>query len=102
MSIRPVEMQGSIPQSQNASKIQDQIQQRGQVGQEIISEHLKQEELKKRRQVNETNDSEKTRLQSEDKEKNQQHEQNNQKQDRKRKETQADHPYKGKFVDFSG
>ncbi|WP_088105116.1 hypothetical protein [Halalkalibacter urbisdiaboli] len=102
MSLRPIEMQGSFPLSQKAGKIQEQMQQRGQVGQEIISEQLKLEEDKKRKQVNEADESDKTRFHHEDNEGNQQQEKQEQKREKKAKLIKAEHPFKGKFVDFSG
>lgn len=102
MSLRPIEMQGSFPQSPKAGKIQEQMQQRGQVGQEIISEQLRLEEERKRKQVNEANESEQARFHHEDKEGNQQQEMFKGKEDRQTKLINAEHPFKGKFVDFSG
>ncbi|MFC0558580.1 hypothetical protein [Halalkalibacter alkalisediminis] len=38
MSLRPIEAQGSFPISQKTGKLQEQLQQRGQVSQEIIGQ----------------------------------------------------------------
>ncbi|MCM3713220.1 hypothetical protein [Halalkalibacter oceani] len=102
MSVRPIEVQGSIPQSQKIGKLQDQLQQRGQVSQELLTQQQKEEDLQKRRQVNETNDSEQARFHHDGEAG--QHEQESQQQSKKQEEKQpeAKHPYKGKFIDFSG
>ncbi len=102
MSVRPIEVQGSFPQSQKTGKIQDQMQQRGQVSQDIITQHQKEAEKLKRQQVNESAESEQARF-NQDERKEQQGEQHaHQRQPKEKMEPQAEHPYKGKFIDFSG
>lgn len=101
MSVRPIEVQGSFPQSQKTGKIQEQMQQRGQVSQDVLTQQQKEAEKLKRRQVNESADSEKARL-HQDEQKEQQGRHHHQKEDKEKEEIQAEHPYKGKFVDFSG
>ncbi|WP_368504077.1 hypothetical protein AB3N04_18670 [Alkalihalophilus sp. As8PL] len=104
MSIRPIEVQGSFPQSQKSGKLQEQMQQRGQVSQNIIGQQLDQENRQKRRQVVKTNESEKSTLQ--DQKKNQSNQHNQRKKERDKEddgtEQKESHPYKGQFVDFSG
>lgn len=102
MSVRPIEVQGAIPFSQKTGKIQEQLQQRGQVGQEILGQAEKEVAERKRVQVGESNESEKSRFHK-DSQSGQQQEEKQQKKNKK-EQTQAtvSHPYKGKFVDFSG
>ncbi|BAB06148.1 hypothetical protein P4637_15380 [Halalkalibacterium halodurans] len=103
MSIRPIEYQGAIPRSQQVGKIQDQLQQRGQVGQEVIQEQLKDETNTKRKQVNEAEETDVARFRDGDKEKGQQkHEKEKEERKKQQKKVQKSHPYKGQFIDFSG
>ncbi|OLO40917.1 hypothetical protein BTR23_05440 [Alkalihalophilus pseudofirmus] len=104
MSLRPVEMQGSFPRAQTAGKIQEQLQQRGQVGQDIIANEHKKELDQKRKQVNKSDSSDPSKLEPDkenEKEKHQQQEPRKHKREKER-EINVEHPYKGKYVDFSG
>ncbi|MCL7746491.1 hypothetical protein [Halalkalibacter alkaliphilus] len=100
MSMRPVEVQGSFPVSQKSGKIQEQLQQRGQMSQNVLTQQQKEEDLRKRKQVNESGSNEKTRLNKEGKNK-QQHEKRQHQEDESCEE-QRKHPFKGRFIDFSG
>ncbi len=101
MSVRPIEVQGSYPQSQKAGKIQEQLQQRSQVGQEILAQHQKEEDRIKRTQVNRSDESDKPRF-YEDGQGQAQRGTDRRRQGRK-KETKksATHPYKGRFIDIT-
>ncbi|WP_209122361.1 hypothetical protein [Alkalihalobacillus sp. BA299] len=103
MSIKPIEMQGSFPRSQGVGKIQEQLQQRAQVGQDIISTQYKRDEDQKRKQVNKSNESDLNKLEPDkEKEKDQKHQDQNRKNKHDKKQDISEHPYKGKFIDFSG
>ncbi|WP_231686867.1 hypothetical protein [Bacillus sp. JCM 19034] len=65
MSIRPIEVQGSFPQSQKTGKIQEQLQQRGQVSQEVIAQQEKEEAKKLSQQVNKSDETEQMRFHQE-------------------------------------
>ncbi|MEC2073131.1 hypothetical protein [Alkalihalophilus marmarensis] len=111
MSIKPIEVQGSFPQSQKTGKLQEQMQQRGQVSQEIIGQQLEAEDRLKRKQVTKTQESEKSKLQKERDQSNKDKKKKNNENDHNQKgannqsdevEPNNSHPYKGKFIDFSG
>ncbi|MDT8859001.1 hypothetical protein N0O92_02075 [Alkalihalobacillus sp. MEB130] len=104
MSLRPIEAQGSFPISPKTGKIQDQLQQRAHVSHHVLTEHQKAEDKRKRKQVNESEGKEQIRLRDDGENR---HNSNQKKQNQKEEEKeavgeQADHPFKGKFIDFSG
>ncbi|MCK0470778.1 hypothetical protein [Halalkalibacter sp. APA_J-10(15)] len=102
MSIRPVEVQGSFPQSQKSGKIQEQLQQRGQTSQDVIAQQEKEEARKLRQQVKQSDESEQSRFHK-DRESEQQEQSNQERKQKKQEEpTKQKHPYKGNFIDFSG
>ncbi|WP_078554638.1 hypothetical protein [Bacillus alkalicellulosilyticus] len=101
MSIKPIEMQGSVPRSQNIGKIQEQLQQRGQNAQEqIASDHLKEHNIK-RKQVNESKEAEQPKNNKEGQGNGSQNKQK-EKEKKQQEMKKAYHPYKGKFIDYSG
>lgn len=97
-------MQVALPRSVDASKLQDQISQRGQQLNDHAVQAEQKQEMKQRSTVMKNDQSDKTALrdgghtpqEGEQKEKKQ--ENNNQKNFKK----DGKHPYKGKFLDFSG
>jgi hypothetical protein len=102
MSLKAIEMQIALPRMQDASKLQEQIQQRGQQQNDVAANSVTKEVEKNRISVNKQEQKEKARLKEQEREKNghQQGEKN-----RKMKESQPVkevHPYKGNFFDFSG
>ncbi|NEU29348.1 hypothetical protein GN156_00920 [bacterium LRH843] len=101
MSVRPIEVQGSFPHSQEVGKLQEQLQQRGQMSQTIMAEQQKHEDQLKRKQVNKSGESEKARLQSETFEKRTKHHGKQDDGQKEKEEQRENHPYKGKFIDFS-
>ncbi|WP_096199386.1 hypothetical protein [Bacillus sp. FJAT-45350] len=102
MSLRPVEMLGQIPRSQSVGKIQEQMQQRGQVGQDIITNEQKQEAELKRKRVLDSEESNKVSLENDKEGNDSQQESKQKKKEELKEEKQATHPYKGNFIDFSG
>lgn len=102
MSLRPIEVQGSFPHSQKTGKIQEQLQQRGQVSQEIIAQQEKEEAKKLRHQVSKSDESEQSRFHK-DRHSQQQDAQDNEKEKKKKENpVKKSHPFKGNFIDFSG
>lgn len=97
-------MQGSFTRSQAAGKIQEQLQQRGQVGQDIITTAQKKEAEQKRKQVNKSDSSDASKLEpdKENKKEKQQHDRNSKKKHNKQQENDVQHPFKGNFIDYSG
>lgn len=100
MSIRPVEVQIGVPRTQDAGKIQEQLQQRGQVAQDVISQETKKEADNKRQQVNQSDESAKASNNGEGSNGNGKKKQNKEKKETEK--TKASHPFKGQFIDFSG
>ncbi|OIJ17861.1 hypothetical protein BKP45_20080 [Anaerobacillus alkalidiazotrophicus] len=103
MSLRAVEMQVSIPRSQNVGKIQDQLQQRAQVAQDHISMEQNKEDEKKRKQVYETTECDPKRIHNDEESGNKSmYVENGQKQKNDNQDLEfAKHPFKGNFVDLS-
>ncbi len=58
MSWKAVEMQVALPRTQDAGKIQDQMQQQGRIDQNQLAQSMANEELRKRKQVLEQEASE--------------------------------------------
>jgi hypothetical protein len=107
MSLKAIEMQVAIPRTQNVGKIQDQLQQRGQVSQDYIASQQSKDDEKKRKQVEETEESERIRLNNDDdgREGSTFQESRKEKHAKKKEEQQqlnyAKHPYKGNYIDYS-
>lgn len=103
MTLRPIEMQISLPNSQNVGKIQEQLQQRGQVAHDFRANEQKEQDELKRKQVTASEETDKNTLEPDKEEKRrQQEEKREQKNKKARQEMKEPHPYKGKFIDFSG
>ncbi|MDN4494270.1 RNA polymerase subunit sigma [Ureibacillus aquaedulcis] len=100
MSLKALELQIAIPKTFDAGKMADQHQQNV-IGQQIdANEALKKELKKKQLQVS---DTEKTDKITNEKEKQQNHEENLPDEDKPhQEEKEAQHPFKGNFIDFSG
>lgn len=102
MSLKGVELQIAIPKTMDAGKLSEQHQQN--VIQQQVNAH---EALKKELERKQTtvNDSEPTDKISDD-DQNKGNQDSTQKQNHQKKnnqqEKEAEHPYKGHFVDFSG
>lgn len=102
MSLKAIEMQIALPRMQDASKLQEQLQQRGQQQNDFAANTFAKEVEKNRISVNKQEQKEQVRLKDHQRDKN-----DNQqgKRNRKNKESQPVkevHPYKGNFFDFSG
>lgn len=104
MTLRPIEMQTSFPRSQTVGKIQDQLQQRAQVMAEHVATEQKEKTEHKLKKVNESEKSDRGTLEPDKEEKREQKEREGKKRKKvkKEKKVQVEHPYKGKFIDFSG
>ncbi|PXW92504.1 hypothetical protein DES38_10285 [Streptohalobacillus salinus] len=100
MSWKAVEMQVALPRTQDAGKIQEQMQQRGQFMQNMISKEAKAENAVLEHSVN---DLEKDRLLKDKEHKDNQHEhQGDKEQQEKKKQIKQYHPYLGHRVDING
>lgn len=102
MSLKGVELQIALPKTFEAGKLAEQAQQQVNTGQELANEALQKKLERNRTTVLE---SEKSAQISEDDPSDKK--ENKQKQERKKEKEfsslkQAQHPFKGHFVDFSG
>ncbi|ENH98211.1 hypothetical protein J416_00659 [Gracilibacillus halophilus YIM-C55.5] len=99
MSWKSVEMQIALPRTQDAGKMQDLMQQQGRVMQNQLAQTIASEEIKRRKQVNQSDANEKANNDQEESEtpaplptiKHQQ----------KQQQEATKHPYLGKRFDFS-
>ncbi|MGA9228071.1 MAG: hypothetical protein WB217_17115 [Mesobacillus sp.] len=104
MSLKAIEMQIALPRTQDAGKIQEQLQQRGQHLQEHAAQSVKKEDELKRKTVIKNNQKQETRLNKDDRSSNHNQEQSNpdKKKNSENHNKQQNHPYKGKVIDYSG
>lgn len=101
MSLKAIEMQVALPRTQDAGKIQEQLQQRGQLHQDLASENMKKEDERKKTSVIKQEQKDVAHFHKDG------HQRDQAEQQRTRKEKQQQprkeqHPYKGTRVDFSG
>ncbi|MCA1030098.1 hypothetical protein LCL95_03485 [Bacillus timonensis] len=100
MSLKLIELQVALPRSQDAGKIYDQLQHRGQQIQQKQTQEAKEVDKMQRKQVNRQNSSEKMMLKHNNPSKNQS--QFNLENKEKEINTPNIHPYKGNAVDIVG
>ncbi len=100
MSVRPIEVQGSFPQSQKAGKIQEQLQQRSQTGQDILAQQHKESEQNKRMRVGESKETEQSRFHKDGEGQKDGEAKKDRQQSELEEKRQAKHPYKGQFIDL--
>jgi len=104
MSLKAIEMQIALPRTQDAGKIQEQLQQRGQHHQEHAAQSVTKEDELKRKTVIKNNQKQEARLNKDDRSSNHNQEQSNpdKKKNSENHHIQQNHPYKGKVIDYSG
>ncbi|MET3682163.1 maltoporin [Alkalibacillus flavidus] len=104
MSWKAVELQVALPRTQDAGQLQDQLQQRAQIMQDVLSQEQLRELERRRKAVLEANEA--VRASNEDDEESQndgQQEQGQGQQSKQQAPKQSiPHPYLGGRVDFSG
>ncbi|SEN57794.1 hypothetical protein SAMN04488134_101400 [Amphibacillus marinus] len=100
MSWRAVEMQVALPRTQDAGRIQEQIQQRGQFMQDVLASAQLQSELLKRKTV--TNLDKKKHLIDTKERKPNQTMKNSASFVREQQPNKISHPYLGSKIDFNG
>lgn len=107
MSLKLIEMQIALPRTQDAGKIQEQLQQRGQVQHDHAAHEVRKEVEKKQQSV--IKEEQKSSLQFNPQDGNpdkgpfsQQPKKNKNEDEKKRSSVSQDHPYKGKSIDYSG
>lgn len=100
MSLKALELQIAIPKTFDAGKMADQHQQNV-IGQQIdANEALKREIKRKQLQVSDTQKADKI---TDNQQQQQNHEENlPEEKNNGTEENEAQHPFKGNFIDFSG
>jgi hypothetical protein len=101
LSLKSIEMQVALPRTHEAGKLQEQLQQRGQLQNDFASQSVKKEDDKKKSTVMKQEQKGLTRF-SQDGHPNEHHRQGGSKKEKQQKELIEQHPYKGTKVDFSG
>ncbi|GEL75851.1 hypothetical protein [Tenuibacillus multivorans] len=102
MSWKAVELQVALPRTQDASQLQDQMNQRGQLTQEQLAQsQIKQAELKRKR-VLETKNKDKIRHDEDSDHGSNQESFTSNKKNQPEDEPSEKHPYLGKIIDYSG
>ncbi|SFM31815.1 hypothetical protein SAMN04487943_11346 [Gracilibacillus orientalis] len=101
MSWKAVEMQVALPRTQDAGKIQDQMQQQGRIDQNQLAKSMANEELRKRKQVLEQEASEQLKNNKQKRDNSFQTTPEDKKKDDQQR-SQFRHPYLGNKVDFNG
>jgi len=102
MSLKSVEMQVAISKSQEASRMQDQMNRQGQQFQATLTEKQLKEEQLKRKQVNKYDNVEKRDVTDENQDKERKkEEQERQRQKEKKQARKLPHPYIGNKIDFT-
>jgi len=111
MNIKPIEMQIAIPRTQDASQSQQQNQQKPVSDQQLLSDKAVKQAEEQLKKPNQVENAAHKRIQREFKDaehgrKDQQRksatdDRNGQEQAQERKANPANHPFKGKHIDFS-
>jgi hypothetical protein len=102
MSLKSIEMQIALPRTQDASKMQEQIQARSQVQNELALNDVQKEVEQKRTTVTKQEQKDPAKWNQESNDKNDQSPKERKKQPEKKSSDHLPHPYKGKFIDVSG
>ncbi|SFP08305.1 hypothetical protein [Salibacterium halotolerans] len=103
MSWKAVELQVALPRTQDAGKLQEQLQQRGQAAQDRMAAQEEKELEKQRTQVLDPAGSEKSRLESgENGQLPVNNERSTQTPGAAEETNRPGHPFKGKLIDITG
>ncbi|MBP3038384.1 hypothetical protein J9303_02540 [Bacillaceae bacterium Marseille-Q3522] len=104
MSLKSVEMQVALPRTQEIGKIQEQLQQRGQIMQAHANESVEKDVVKKRTSVTKEEETKEAKWEhnQSSRHRQQEHEQKKQKSRQIARNHYENHPYKGHKIDFSG
>lgn len=98
MGMKAVEMQVALPRTQDAGKMQDQMQRHGETLQGMLAQSELEAEKLKRTQVQHMVETNRTKK----KEESEQERRENKKQKAKKKTRKDYHPYLGRRIDFNG
>ncbi|RFU71313.1 hypothetical protein D0469_02030 [Peribacillus saganii] len=102
MSLKSIEMQVALPRTYDASKLQEQLQQRGQLMHDNAAREMHKEDKKKRTTVMKQKAKERPGFPNEDQSNGSYSGDQSRKQKKNIKEKNHNHPYKGNNIDFSG
>jgi len=103
MSLKAIELQVALPRTYDAGKMQEQIQQRGQLTHDLAAREMEKEVKKQEKSVVKQKQKDSVKLKKD--EKSGQHESSysqKEQEDDEKEELMNQHPYKGKSIDFSG
>lgn len=100
MSLKSVEMQIALPRTHDAGKIQEQLQQRGQLQNEMAATHSEKEEQMKRSGIFRQEQKDIARFHSNQKGKEEKEQKRRDRQEKKH--DKENHPYKGTMLDIRG
>jgi|SRR5690625_1391629 len=104
MSLKSIELQVAIPRTHDAGRMQEQMTKQSQQFQDTLTKQQLREELIKRGKVNEYEQVKNLHVKDEEKDKNRKDDLDDQKKRKQgeKKQSQLEHPYLGKKIDFSG
>jgi hypothetical protein len=103
MSLKLVELQVALPRTQDLGKLQEQLQQKGQLVQDHLASAQQKEDIDKRKQVNKYDETTKNRLQKDGQNSNGTYDpKKSKKQNKQMQQSEAHHPYKGNLIDIEG
>jgi len=102
MSLKSIEMQIALPRTQDAGKLQEQLQGRGQLQNDLAASSVQKEEELKRKTVTKQEQKDEVKWNQESDKNNHQSPDDQQTEGQKECKEKAQHPYKGKFIDVSG
>ncbi|WP_093210698.1 hypothetical protein [Sediminibacillus albus] len=100
MSWKSVEMQVALPRVQDAGKIQEQMQQRGQHLQDSVAVAQQTIDEKRKKQVNEF--ERKDKLHNKKKQEKESFQGNQEQEGDSHEKQESEHPFLGKQIDYSG
>ncbi len=103
MSLKLVELQVALPRTQDLGKIQEQMQQKGQLIQDHLASAQQKEDIEKKKQVNKYDETTKNELQKD--RQNSKGAFDSKKRKKQKEQTlqaESHHPYKGNLIDIEG
>lgn len=102
MSLKLIELQVALPRTQDIGKVQEQVNQRSQLQQDLLVNAAQLEEEKKRKQVTKNDELGKTLTGNKKSFGQTSQNKENKNVEKLQEEPKEQHPYKGNIVDFVG
>ncbi|MDQ0156788.1 hypothetical protein [Robertmurraya andreesenii] len=102
MSLKAIEMQIALPRTQDIGKLQEQLQQRGQLQQDFATETVKKEEDKKKSTVVKQERKDEAHFHKDGHHRDDKEQKGRKKDGQEHQQRTELHPYKGTKVDISG